>query len=256
MADLMITRRGQFESPGGGGDTEGLNFEVVGGTESPSDPKENTIWVDTDVEITGWAFSFAAPATPADGLVWIRTGDRGAVSFNALGAGSITLHPTAAKQYTNGVWTDKTAKIYQGGVWVGWTIYLYNQGDTCSGLTGGWTFATDSGGASTLNETYMYLGYTGTRGRSAAGYTQNKINTVDMTTLYADIDVLDATSAFFLGVSNQKTSYSYTDALATTKCTTTGRQVVSFDLTAYRGDYYIALFASIAKANVHRVWVE
>ena len=33
-----------------------LNFEVVGGTSAPSNPKENTIWVNTDTEITGWDF--------------------------------------------------------------------------------------------------------------------------------------------------------------------------------------------------------
>ena len=34
-----------------------LNFEVVGGTSAPTDPKENTIWMNTDTEITGYQFS-------------------------------------------------------------------------------------------------------------------------------------------------------------------------------------------------------
>lgn len=36
---------------------DGLNFEVVGGTTQPANPKENTIWINTDVEITRWYFS-------------------------------------------------------------------------------------------------------------------------------------------------------------------------------------------------------
>lgn len=34
----------------------GLNFKLVGGTAQPADAKENTIWVNTDEEIHGWAF--------------------------------------------------------------------------------------------------------------------------------------------------------------------------------------------------------
>ena len=39
----------------------GLNFEVVGGTERPENPKENTIWINTDQEITGWTVSLDDP---------------------------------------------------------------------------------------------------------------------------------------------------------------------------------------------------
>ena len=31
-----------------------LNFEVVGGTAAPADPKENTIWLNTQTGITKW----------------------------------------------------------------------------------------------------------------------------------------------------------------------------------------------------------
>ena len=41
----------------GNGGPSPLNFKVVGGTSEPSNPKENTIWVNTDVEITGWHFA-------------------------------------------------------------------------------------------------------------------------------------------------------------------------------------------------------
>ena len=51
MGDAYITRRG------GGAP---LNFKVVGGTK-PSNPKENTIWVNTDTAITGWHFGAEEP---------------------------------------------------------------------------------------------------------------------------------------------------------------------------------------------------
>lgn len=43
---------------GGGG---GLNFRVIGGTTAPAKPKENDIWVNTDVKITEWVFSGEEP---------------------------------------------------------------------------------------------------------------------------------------------------------------------------------------------------
>lgn len=48
----------------GGG--AGLNFKVVGGTSAPASPKENTIWVNTDDEITGWVFSTKRPIDIVD----------------------------------------------------------------------------------------------------------------------------------------------------------------------------------------------
>lgn len=42
-------------------DLQSLGFEVVGGTSAPSNPKENTIWVYTDTEITGWQFASDDP---------------------------------------------------------------------------------------------------------------------------------------------------------------------------------------------------
>ena len=52
MADAYITRRGGINP---------LNFKVVGGTSAPSNPKENTIWVDTDTEIAEWHFGAEEP---------------------------------------------------------------------------------------------------------------------------------------------------------------------------------------------------
>ena len=43
---------------GGGAD---LNFKVVGGTTEPSNPKENTIWVETEEKIPSWIFSAENP---------------------------------------------------------------------------------------------------------------------------------------------------------------------------------------------------
>ena len=55
----MIFNLNNFSSSSSG--QGALNFKVVGGTTEPVSPKENTIWVNTDTEITDWAFSNKNP---------------------------------------------------------------------------------------------------------------------------------------------------------------------------------------------------
>lgn len=132
----------------GGGSGGGLNFKVVGGTATPASPKENTIWVNTDAEITSWVFSATEPETPAAGMVWITTGKSSTAPFNALKKNNITVYPISAKQYVSGAWADKTAKIYQNGAWADWWDgELYDNGNQFTGVTGGWgihNYITDS----------------------------------------------------------------------------------------------------------------
>lgn len=102
----------------GGGSGGGLNFKVVGGTSTPSSPKENTIWVNTDAEITSWVFSATEPETPAAGMVWFTTDKKSTAPFNALKKNNITLCPISTQQYVSGAWVEKTAKCGKSGEWV------------------------------------------------------------------------------------------------------------------------------------------
>jgi hypothetical protein len=117
---------------------QSLNFEIVGNPK-PNNPKEGTVWIDTDEEITGWIFSPTEP-TAEDGKVWISFGIGGEVSFNALKKNGIVLYITEAHQYISGAWVKKTAKIYQGGEWKNLIVLLFNNGDQAEDITGGWGF--------------------------------------------------------------------------------------------------------------------
>lgn len=124
-----------FNMNGGG---TALNFRVLGGTSTPSDPKENTIWVNTSTTITDWVFSATQP-TSATGRVWFLAGASSTAEFNVLKKNSIQVYPISAKQYVNGAWVDKTAKTYQGGAWVDWwNGELFDSGNQYEAITGGW----------------------------------------------------------------------------------------------------------------------
>lgn len=112
----------------GGGGGGSLNFKVAGGTSAPSSPAENTIWVNTAADITGWTFSRVAPSSPKEGTVWLKTGLSSSVGFNALKKNGLWVYPTACQQYISGAWVAKTAKTYQSGAWVEWLYWLYDTG--------------------------------------------------------------------------------------------------------------------------------
>jgi hypothetical protein len=110
----------------GGGGGSSLNFEVVGNPK-PENPKANTIWIDTDTEITGWAFSTTEPDL-VDGFVWFPVGSASPVAFNALEENILMVYPLSAKQVIGGAWVDVSSESYQGG-WVGWITYLFKEGE-------------------------------------------------------------------------------------------------------------------------------
>ena len=134
---------GRTNTSGGGGG--GLNYKIIGGTTEPSNPKENTIWIKTDAKITSHIFSAKEPEGWAEGMVWIQIGEGSNVSFNALKANSIVILPVAVSQYVDGGWVRLDSSIYQAGTWVKFAysvLYLYNNGDSCDGVHGGWVRST------------------------------------------------------------------------------------------------------------------
>lgn len=107
-----------------GGGSGGLNFKVVGyATEAEllaDTPKENTIGIITTNKITGWMFAAADPAEPVEGMVYITTGTKSDIAFNALKKNGIMVYPLSAKQYIGSSLTDVPAMIYKSSQWVSW----------------------------------------------------------------------------------------------------------------------------------------
>lgn len=118
-----------------------LNFSVVGGTEEPSNPTENMIWVNTEHDITKVVFRNDKPINPIEGMIYIHTGTRSLVSFDRVIINNIGIdevNPTNVNQYVDGAWVDKAVKIYKGSEWVDLVNYLYYKGNEIQMYTGGW----------------------------------------------------------------------------------------------------------------------
>lgn len=106
-----------------------LNYEVVGGTTAPTNPKENTIWINTDVAIGEHQFSYTQPTTRIDGStlqagdIWLQTAETTKYNFNALKKNELYLHVKNIYQLINGGWQEAVASIYQNGAW---TKFFYD----------------------------------------------------------------------------------------------------------------------------------
>lgn len=108
-----------------------LNFEVVGGTTRPSNPKENTIWVNTNREIVSCALAATAPTAPTNGMLWIEIGGYASVFIEVVEDSGIVVGLSDIKLYYDGAWNNVEAQIYQGGEWDAslTSLYLVKNGE-------------------------------------------------------------------------------------------------------------------------------
>lgn len=115
----------------GGGGAQ-LNFAVKRySTEAEmlaATPKENTIGVISEVDITSYVFSAAAPDASEEGTVWFLTGTSSAIEFNALKKNALWVYPISAKQSVGGDLVDVPVMIYQNGAWESWVTILFANG--------------------------------------------------------------------------------------------------------------------------------
>lgn len=246
-----------------------LNFKVVGGTTEPENPKENTIWVNTDVPITGWYFSANQPENMAEGEVWITTGNRSAVEFNILKKNVVQVYPLSAKQYVGGARVDKPAKSYQVGEWVEWFTYLYDVGNVFEELTGGYnSFLYKGGGSASVDSDGMHIQATKTESYyypQTGLYTVNKIDLTKYNTIKVEgtLNKNGGGGNFCVGVYPNEPP-NLDSHLAINYHGTEGAFEVAVDISNVTGSYYLAVAAMInydqgaatPVVTVTKIWLE
>ena len=247
-----------FNMSGGGGGA-GLNFKIVGNPQ-PAEAKENTIWIDTDVDITGWRFNATEPENPVTGIVWIYTGTTSPAAFNALKKNGIQVYPLSAKQYVSGAWVDKTAKSYQNGAWVDWVTRLYNLGDECADITGGWTLTKAAGATSVKNADHVYFSYSGSSNIQSYLRTTNKITFPNgHTTLKARLDItshFSASNGSTMGLTTSMQANRDDFAFSTAFTDKGNGIVVSLDISNASGDFYVSFYSGMKTSKLYEVWFE
>lgn len=238
-----------LEGFGGG---PGLNFKVVGGTSQPTNPRENTIWVNTDTSITSYVFSITQP-TGSAGMVWFQIGTSSSVPFNALKKNTLRVYPTSCKQYVSGSWVAKTAKTYLNSKWTDWSTYLYDKGSS------GWKVASSGSGWS--NGTLSYNGalvLTLSSTTTCLAVTPNEsVDLTDFKTLKVVVDSSStnlSTTSNWIGVSssnnfswNPEAGGSKLPSSVVSSKTFAASGTITLDITSLNGKYYPIILATRQK---------
>jgi len=99
-----------------------INFDVVGGTTEPTNPLENTVWINTNTSILGYHMCDVVPTWDAsEGIVdflFSPSNSSADGQINLLKTNEVSIKIISCYQYTNGEWVEREFKIYQNGEWV------------------------------------------------------------------------------------------------------------------------------------------
>jgi hypothetical protein len=176
------------------GNSEDLGFKIITypfEDELPEVADENTIAILTDSEIVRCSFYRGTPYTKlgfdvdqnkATGSFLIATGKYSPVYFDIdKGNCSVRVYPIGVYESyrdvgINNVWVKKDARIYKNGQWMSFDTDIYNYGDQCNAITGGWEIVKSGKGAVSFGEDYLFLGCDDSADSYASIYTKNAIN--------------------------------------------------------------------------------
>lgn len=246
-----------------GGGSGGLNFKVVGyATEAEllSDtPKENTIGIITTNKITGWMFAAVDPAEPVEGMVYITTGAKSDIAFNALKKNGIMVYPLSAKQCVGGALVETDFTIYRNGDWVElWGGELYDYGNQYEGITGGWFAHPNTSAYVVFNADNIQFVNGANTQMAAAIYTQKKIDITRFSYLRVKGTVTDYDgNNIKIGITNSNTTGNDPSFVASTAFSKTGNMDAEVDLSAVsNGSYYISIWSKYANFKITQIMLE
>ena len=241
----------------GAGGANPLNFKVVGGTTAPANSKENTVWVNTDTEITAYSFSTDQPASSVPGMVWCTMALSGAASLNVLKKNTIQIFLASAYQYIGGAWVKKGFQVYSGGKWNSGKIIFHDSSADLT-ISGGYsmTHIGDAYGASYVEIQGNGCIHSWTREGADSNWFSN--NAVDLTpystitfTFQGKTGTGNYRHAFQLGVAKTRGT-SFASHVSTDK---DGIVTVAMDVSSLEGMYYVGGWNSTWSGSANNAYV-
>ena len=251
-----------------------LNFRVYTAALLPSTGSENDICVISEVPMKNWIMSPDKPsgAPRNDGDVWIQYSVTGN-TFNILKNNTMLIATIKAWQYVDGAWVDTVARSYQNGVWVSWIadVYLYNSGDECTDITGGWSMVSNDGNKSMgLTKTNGYLNITVSWSGTYTAYSSTSTaNTVDVSK-HSKLNILydfSASAGTFAGTGSPYQSLSIglgsskTSASSPVSLDKGTNLTATLDISSFDGAFYVVVRSSNyctsgnVNIKIHKVWL-
>lgn len=219
--------------------------------------EENGIVVITSEQPTSHVFSEDEP-TPEQGMVWFRTGTSSPLAFEPFKGYAFKVYPVMCYQYINREWKERSSGIYQGGNWKYFNKFLFNNGDTCNWITGGWTsedatsmFGYPIAGVSIGNTLGVNTQSTQNYNISGALSTVNKIDfsEIDAIRVKGTISGYSGSAACVLYISSVRGNANQNVAFWPV-ATKGGSFEFIQDVSSYDGEYYVCLGAETQSLGV------
>ena len=187
----------------GGGTGNAAELTIYGGTTRPAKATQNTIWIDTDVEITSYVLSSKEPETPAEGMAWIKIGNsKGNIQANApVGDNWITVYPITAKQYISDEWVNKTANSYQNAQWVDWLVRIVPNDSFTWSISSGGTVTKNADGSISVKGTSSTI--------HGLAFTEETFDLTGFSKMTVKYTATKGYTASKIGVSTTKTDDTY-----------------------------------------------
>lgn len=231
---------------------------IFGGSGGPSSSDAIlTVTVPTGSTVT--ATKGGVTLTPT---MWVRAADAAQECalfviapsmFDAVNAWTVTA--TLGTNTARGTIVVDTNSAYY--VTLAYVPYLYNLGDTCDDVTGGYGNDHGAGSSVTFESEYIKVYQVATAGRGAVLYTNNAINVSSFKTLYVEYTHSgEVTQYAKFGLGNS-TSYTDTSFTASAQFTASSeKKVGSCDITSITGAYRVRVYDGVGDLRIYRIWLE
>ena len=235
------------------------------GNPRPSFPKEGTVWVNTDVEPTGYYLSATHPENMAQGNIWVKILDSTQNKIcTPISKDSITIMLDSVRQYVNGELVDVEAMTFQNGVWIEIDnkFYLIKNGIEVAGYGFNSKWRTHGGYYMTPSDDCIQ--YTSTEGYNNAYVTTEKVTELPQyTSIVADVEIFNAGLGVGLVVLS---GYGVTDynaslnlVVSEVSSTKLGRQTIRLNISNVKEPYYVGSKiegGNAIKYNLYDLWLE
>ncbi len=233
---VTLTRQGTraFFNQGGAA----LNFKITASVAQPENPKENTVWVETDTPFSYYIFDATQPSgrEQAGGLqegdLWFSSGSLSPHPMNIAKKNAVKIYPVSVYQFLNGGFVQKQARIFKNGAWHILILSLFESGNTHATLSGGWVGGT--------------VGQVISLGTDTSTSTNNLIDLTGVNTIV--VKYYRSTSyemEFRLGISNLYKTGNYFDRVVQNVYGGGGtgyNQTIELDVSDVTGSYYIKAY--------------
>lgn len=257
-----------------GGDVK-LNYSIAFSDERPSEPTKNTIWIQEGVQTSDIKICLStAPEAPTDDMLWIEQGIRSQAPFEAVNNSGLIVYPLKTKQYSlsDQAWVFHHAELFDGEKWIDLSIPIYNYGDECTSLSGGWNVSSTSWSTAgsgipasiTKKSDHIYITGNSYKVTGGSGYRLTTLSPIDLTNIdLIGMRISELTGQGMLGV--LKSGEKYMDPSAcvdVTNASGTTPVDVTKDVSNLTGEYYVCLLMRCTeakvmtlKAKMHKAWI-